>query len=66
MVEAPENGSIPGDLQLRCVPQPIATADIYPGHSIYDLVVVVLRFRIRRKRASRSDDLRDQGKVSSS
>jgi hypothetical protein len=41
-------------------------ADIYPGHSIYDLVVGgPFGFRIRRKRAVLdSDDLRDQGKVS--
>jgi len=41
-------------------------ADIYPGHSLYDLVEDgESRFRIRRKRAVLdSDDLRDQGKVS--
>lgn len=41
-------------------------ADIYPGHSLYDLVEGGdAGFRIRRKRAVLdSDDLRDQGKVS--
>lgn len=39
--------------------------DIYPGHSIYELVAVADGFRIRRKRAVLDvDTLRPQGKVS--
>jgi p-cumate 2,3-dioxygenase beta subunit len=66
MVEAPENGSIRVTCSFAVFRSRLQRADIYPGHSIYDLVVGgPFGFRIRRKRAVLdSDDLRDQGKVS--
>ena len=70
MVEAPRNGQENGTVRVTCsfavFRSRLQRADLYPGHSIYDLVVGgPAGFRIRRKRAVLdSDDLRDQGKVS--
>jgi p-cumate 2,3-dioxygenase beta subunit len=66
MAEAPNNGVIRVTCSFAVFRSRLQRADIYPGHSLYDLVVGgPAGFRIRRKRAVLdSDDLRDQGKVS--
>lgn len=66
MVDAGENGMVRVTCSFAVFRSRLQRADIYPGHSIYDLVVDgPAGFRIRRKRAVLdSDDLRDQGKVS--
>lgn len=70
MLEPPEDGAGENAVRVTCSFAVFRSrrekADIYPGHSIYDLVVDGPgQFRIRRKRAVLdSDDLRDQGKVS--
>lgn len=66
MAEAPSNGVIRVTCSFAVFRSRLQRADIYPGHSVYDLVTGgPSGFRIRRKRAVLdSDDLRDQGKVS--
>jgi p-cumate 2,3-dioxygenase beta subunit len=66
LVDPPENGSVRVNCSFAVFRSRLQRADIYPGHSTYDLVEGgALGFRIRRKCAVLdSDDLREQGKLS--
>ncbi|MBS0220456.1 MAG: aromatic-ring-hydroxylating dioxygenase subunit beta [Proteobacteria bacterium] len=66
LVDPPDNESIRVTCSFVVFRSRLQRADIYPGHSMYDLVAGgPLGFRIRRKRAVLdSDDLREQGKLS--
>jgi p-cumate 2,3-dioxygenase beta subunit len=66
LVDPPQNGAIHVSCSFAVFRSRLQRADIYPGHSSYDLVEGgPLGFRIRRKRSVLdSDDLRDQGKLS--
>lgn len=66
LVDPPRNGTIHVHCSFAVFRSRLQRADIYPGHSNYELVEGgELGFRIRRKRAVLdSDDLREQGKLS--